>query len=49
MEKYEELFNPSFLKKESAAKDACDNRPPLPKDCRDHGLCAAANGYDHLR
>ena len=22
MEKYEELFNPSFLKKESAAKDA---------------------------
>ena len=28
MEKYEELFNPSFLKKESAAKDACDNRPP---------------------
>lgn len=32
MEKYEELFNPSFLKKESAAKDACDNRPPPPKD-----------------
>lgn len=32
MEKYEELFNPSFLKKESAAKEACDNRPPLPKD-----------------
>ena len=27
MEKYEELFNPSFLKKESAAKEACDNRP----------------------
>ena len=25
MEKYEELFNPSFLKKESAAKEACDN------------------------
>ena len=32
MEKYEELFNPSFLKKESAVKEACDNRPPLPKD-----------------
>ena len=32
MEKYEELFNPSFLKKESAAKEACDNRPPRPKD-----------------
>lgn len=32
MEKYEELFNPSFLQKESAAKEACDNRPPLPKD-----------------
>ena len=32
MEKYEELFNPSFLKKESAAKEVCDNRPPLPKD-----------------
>ena len=32
MEKYEELFNPSFLKKESAAKETCDNRPPLPKD-----------------
>ena len=32
MEKYEELFNPSFLKKEYAAKEACDNRLPLPKD-----------------
>ena len=42
MEKYEELFNPSFLKKESAA-------PAAKGRCRDHGLCAAANGYDHLR
>lgn len=27
MEKYEELFNPSFLKKESAAKDAATIDP----------------------
>ena len=45
MEKYEELFNPSFLKKESAAKEACDNRPPLPKDA----AVTMANGYNHLR
>ena len=32
MEKYEELFNHSFLKKEYASNETCDNRPPLPKD-----------------
>lgn len=32
MEKYQELFSPSFLQKESAAKEACDGRSPLPKD-----------------
>ena len=54
MEKYEELFNPSFLKKESAAKEACEENGitfycPPPILCTDNAaMIACAGYYDYL-